>query len=494
MHSKNTTSIGFSRKLLLALLAAALAAALFAAGYFSGRGGGRTPAAAAGQSWNCTVRYVADGKTLSTESVPAGGTVQGAGYPETDGMTVIAWLDANGNEAEPAGMTAYTDLTFTAVLARTLRGEAGYFPCSDGLFRPEAALTRREAAELLYGLLADKPPADAALTDVAEDDAAYEAASALVSAGLMEAVNGVFEPDGTFTETSFAALLDRFFRAKDVAAAVGRITGIGSETVTRAEAAVSLNRLLGVAAAADSNAYWPDVGPDYWARGDVLAAAGPGRDWAQAKSGVLPEGFLNVAGYLYHVESDGYFLKNGYIGSLFFDGNGRYTSGSAGLDDDVAAAIRENTDDGMDREEMLRAMFVYVRDGFHYLRRNYYDTGETGWALKEATTMYSTGQGNCYCYAAAFWAAARGLGYDARAVSGTIGSEKSPHGWVEIPMDGGLYVFDVEIEMAYIRDGKTAIDMFKMEHLSAKYSWLYVQYVAEDDAAPRACGDEFDAR
>ena len=73
------------------------------------------------------------------------------------------------------------------------------------------------------------------------------------------------------------------------------------------------------------------------------------------------------------------------------------------------------------REEMRRAAFNYVRDSFEYLRRNYYAVGETGWEVEEATTMFSTGRGNCYNYAAAFWALARGLGYDATAVSGTMG-------------------------------------------------------------------------
>ena len=273
-----------------------------------------------------------------------------------------------------------------------------------------------------------------------------------------------------------AALLQGYFRTDAVNAAVEPIRGLGSPDVSRAECAVVLNALLGLGPA---EGYFPDVEADYWAAG-AAAAAGEG---SFAKK--LEEGFVNIDGWLYHAGSDGYFLKNDYLGSLFFDQNGRYTSGDAALDAAVAAAIADHTTPDMSREEMLRAMYTYVRDSFKYLRRNYYDLGENNWALAEASTMYETGHGNCYNYAAAFWAAARGLGYDAMTVSGNIGSDRSRHGWVEIPIDGERYVFDVEIEMAYIRDGKNASDMFMMPHLSARYAWLYLELIDANAAAPK---------
>ena len=98
--------------------------------------------------------------------------------------------------------------------------------------------------------------------------------------------------------------------------------------------------------------------------------------------------------------------------------------------------------------------------------------------------MYSTGRGNCYCYASAFWAAARGLGYDAKIVSGTIGIEHSPHGWVEIIIDGDRYTFDVEIEMARRRDGEKKADMYMMSD-GKRSTWNYVEYAFADDMMPR---------
>ena len=66
--------------------------------------------------------------------------------------------------------------------------------------------------------------------------------------------------------------------------------------------------------------------------------------------------------------------------------------------------------------------------------------------------MYQEKKGNCYNFAASFWALARGLGYDATAISGTMTSTDQPHGWVEIPFDGENYIFDVEMEYVYVHE------------------------------------------
>ena len=431
------------KKVLFGLTALLLAGGLFAAGYISGSS---RSAAEVPEEKSCTVRYLVAGEVYESEEALPGTKLAGIGYPTLKKDRVLRWQDSNGQTVEPAGYTVYTNMDFTAVTAPALEAKGGYMPCPDGIFRPEAPLSSADALEV-FGFLAARQP-DAAL----------------------------FEERESYSTEDFAALLTHFFRDDAVEEAVGRIHGIGSGDVSRAEAAVVLNALLGLDG---GEAYFPDVESGYWAEADVAAAGVPGFEKK------LEEGFVNLSGWLYHVEKDGYFLKNAYKNSLFFDQNGRYTSGDAALDASVAAAIAANTDESMTREEMLRAMYEYVRDSFKYLRRNYYKLGQNNWALQEASTMYATGHGNCYNYAAAFWAAARGLGYDAMTVSGNIGTDQSQHGWVEIPIDGERYVFDAEIEMAYIRDGKNASDMFKMPHLSARYGWLYLELLDANAAAPR---------
>ncbi|MBR6114551.1 MAG: transglutaminase domain-containing protein [Oscillospiraceae bacterium] len=325
----------------------------------------------------------------------------------------------------------------------------GYFRCDDGLFYPESPLT-------LDGL------------------------AAALSAATGERAAFVGDGDEVLTDGTLTARLEEYYDAGRVAAAMGSAARRGDDTVTRAEAAVILNALLGLREPSGDD--FPDVEPGYWARDAILTAAVSGTVWP---AGPLPEpGFLWRDGYLYCVGEDGYFLKNRYLGSLYFTSSGRYTSGSLELDGYVAAAIDANTDESMSRDERLYAMYVYVRDSFKYLRRHYYHVGDVGWALEESLTMYATGQGNCYCYSSAFWAAARGLGYDAKIVSGTYGDEKAPHGWVEIYTDGGRLTYDVEIEMVSRRDGNKKQDLFAMDE-SRRRGHGYIELVASDNLAPR---------
>lgn len=415
------------------------------------------------------VSYMADGTLLDSEEVTAGALLRGTDKTPED-RSILRWLDGNGSEVDPATLRAYSDMRLTAITAPALSAKTGYFPETSEFFLPEAALTRLDFATIFYGLLANPPEEGEPLRDCESPEAA-----AMVSAGLMSAPNGNFSPDEALTDTSFSELLMPFFPSRRIASAMEAIEGYGGKTVTRAEAVVVINTLLGLDGERDC--YLPDIEPGYWAESAVkLAASG--------HSGKYQPGFVNLHGYLYSIGEDGYALKNSFIGSLRFDNNGRYTSGNYELDDYVAAALRENTDSGMEREEMLRVMYDYTRDHYKYLRRNYYQVSDIGWCMKEALTMYSTGMGNCYCYASAFWAAARGLGYDALCVSGTIGSERSPHGWVTISIDGVHYVFDVEIEMAYHRDGMEYVDNFKMEHGAAVAKWLYVEMYKYDQILP----------
>lgn len=103
--------------------------------------------------------------------------------------------------------------------------------------------------------------------------------------------------------------------------------------------------------------------------------------------------------------------------------------------------------------------------------------------------MNCTGRGNCYCYAAAFWAAARALGYDAKIVSGTYGADEAPHGWVEILRGGERYTYDVEIEMAVRRDTAGESDLFEMSD-EARSRHGYRELSFSDDMLPRNLSGE----
>ena len=303
---------------------------------------------------------------------------------------------------------------------------SGYFLCEDGLFYPEEPLTLEELGRA----------------------ASRAAGEELTPAG---------DPAEVLTESRLEECLRELFPDLDARTAVRRIAGRGGETVTRAEAAAALNLLFDIAPG-DSRTVFPDVEPGYWAAEEVAAAAESAAVF-DGEGGMPLPGFMWADGYLYY-------------------------AGSLELDDYVAAAIREHTDRSMSREEMLYAMYEFVRDSFSYLRRHYYRTGDLTWPLEEALTMYSTGKGNCYCYSSAFWAAARGLGYDAKAVSGTYGDEHAPHGWVEIIVDGRRLTYDVEIEMTIRRNGRSNRSLFAMDD-GARTAHGYVELTFSDNLAPR---------
>ena len=126
-----------------------------------------------------------------------------------------------------------------------------------------------------------------------------------------------------------------------------------------------------------------------------------------------------------------------------------------------------------DRLTLLRRGHEYCRDAFTYLRKNSYAMGKKGWEVNDAKVMFTSLRGNCYNYAAAFWAVARGLGYEAYAISGTVTQTDQPHGWVEIDFDGKTYIFDCEWEMAYrVKQNRYDMDMFMIDRQSAKF-WNY---------------------
>ena len=179
------------------------------------------------------------------------------------------------------------------------------------------------------------------------------------------------------------------------------------------------------------------------------------------------DGFLLDKGYLYAVDEEGELLHDTYVGVLYFREDGRYTSGSEDLDRLVAGVIRKNTDEKMSRMEMLRAMYLYTRDNIKYVGfGNHEDSykpahGADGWMVESATYALENEKGNCYHFASTFAALARGVGFQAYAASGLIGSEDQEHGWVEIVDDSGkVWYSDPETEYARSYWMKQEFDLF----------------------------------
>ena len=370
-----------------------------------------------------TVEYRLGDDVLQTESIPFGGTpAADAALPE--GLYLVAWTDETGARVDlSASVTA--DTVYYALARPVLNtGAAFLFPDEYGLLRPESTMTRGECAAALRAL-APEEFLDPALP--ASPDA---------------------EGDGPLTREEFKAVLEALFDPEAVGPVLDALPETESENTTRAEFAYGVSRLLGKENAAE-DVYYPDVPPAHWASAELLAAAGSGTLTKEALVSMTRDGFLWFGGYLYRLGEDGFFLTDEESDGLYYDKNGRYTSGSAELDGYVAQTLSDFMTPDAARLDDLRAVYYHVKNDFQYLTRNYYDSGATGWDIDEALTIFRTNKGNCYCYAGAFCALARGLGYNARTYSGSIGKENQPHAWTEIALDGKIYICDPEIEMNY---------------------------------------------
>jgi len=423
-----------------------------------------------------TVTFM-DGETvLATESVAEGGCPQALTESTADGGSIIGWRKGSDKTVlNAAAVAVYSDVTYLAVEGPELNRDQAFLAAeTDGLFHPDKEFTRSDAVRAVYTLLKNKPQGETFLNDVTTRARCYQAATTLVTEGWVTLDNGRFHPDVAMTVEDLSDLLGHVFSRRSVEAATAEL----GETITRAQAAELFYVLLNEPGNSDG-AFYPDVAPSdsYFTAVSALGLPS-GVNWGE--NGRPAAGFTHRDGYLYNVGSEGYFLKNSSLGSLQFGSDGRYTTGSTELDAYVADILVDLIHDGMSQEQMLRAVYEYVRDHYLYLKRNLYDVGELGWEIDEALTMFSTGKGNCYNFTAAFWALTRGIGYESVCLSGLVGVGRDPHSWVEIPIDGTLYIFDPETEMSYMLQKEYWADLYMLTYEEGEY-WSYAREPYPDE-------------
>lgn len=401
-----------------------------------------------------TVTYVFNGKELYSCQVAAGSCPE-AYTLDPDGAFFEGWADAAGQLVEPADIPADSDLRYSAVITPELTGHGPYLQLdSQGNVRPDSVLT---ADELCYALQTlASPAAQEYFPVLPKGNAPVEAQSLAVilqSFFGREAVQAEFTGKGPVTRAQFAAGMHRLLGRSD-----GEILTMEASASVPADLYMEHPQLKALLEASVPHALAQEGMT--WSQLDLITRSDPG--------------FVNIDGYLYYVQEDRHFLRDGKVGKLQFGADGRYTSGDSELDDMVAAVLApiltENPD--ADRLTLLRAAYDHCHMEYKYLRKEAYCTGDRGWEIDDAKSMFSTGKGNCYNFAAIFWACARGLGYEARAVAGTCTSTVQPHGWVIIEIDGDDYFFDPEWQYAYRDRGDEGHDMFMIPMSKINY-WKY---------------------
>lgn len=380
-----------------------------------------------------TVTFMVGGTAYDTQQVEENAFPQQV-VPSADGCTFRYWVDETGKTVQPEALAVTADVIYTAVSYPLLSEHAPFlFTDQENQLHPEADLTPSALRSALHALAADGASlhfpelpsgGNAITTEVLRD--------VMLSFYEEAAVAAVFD-----------AMESRVLSRSDLATILCSLQNRPLDETQTVQPSIQLP--------ADLFAYTPNVIA-------LLEASVPhspdadGSTWAQfdLPTGWEP-GFRLQDGWLYYVKEDGRLMRNEEMGLLTFDADGRYTSGDAELDNIVAGILNQFVTENpeMNRFDLLYEAHVYCRDSFKYLRRNAYGFGATGWEIEDAKTMFTKARGNCYNYAAAFWALARGLGYEARAVSGTCTGTDQPHGWVFIEFDGKDYIFDCEWEMAY---------------------------------------------
>lgn len=402
-----------------------------------------------------TVRFYVEDTLHSQQTVTEGE------YPtepsvEMAGMLFRGWQNKAGQVVDVTATPITADTDYNALMQPALDQHTPYlFTDEMGFARPNDALTAQEfsaALNALAGETAKKhfPPLPAG--------------------------------SGTLSCDAIRKYLAAFFPAEEVD---GALPDSGASLLSRGEFAAVMNLLLkrGISeqlVLPEQTKLPPDLFQGQTGTYDMLEAVvshetgATGLSWQDMEIPSVEAGFLNINGWLYYLREDGQFLKDGDVGALHFGPDGRYTCGDAELDAYVAQIlaqlISENPE--MDKLELLRQCQIYCRDTFDYLRRNAYEFGITGWEIEDAKTMITKGRGNCYNFAAVFWALARGLGYEAYAISGTCLKDQQPHSWVMIAFDGEEYFFDPEWEWAYHDREVYDKDMFMISMTNAKY-WGY---------------------
>ena len=396
----------------------------------------------------------------------------------------------------------------------------------DGTFRPDQPVTRAEFAQALYCLTgAGKNTDRAVFEDVPQDYWAAEAVAYCAQEGYLRGYpDGLFYPQAAVTRACAAQAVVSVRGAAlspeqyDAACQGTPYTDVPEDhwAYYAILDTAYTNELLDLACGRSGDAepgllliddrmYFidPETNCLAWfeeglctADGRLYYAAGEG--WELVR---FEEGLTELNGSMYYVtEDDGPFLTDGSFGYLTFGSDGRYTSGSETVDmyvDEILDGIIDNS--SLTQEEKLYQAYCSIRDGgYRYRTRNTgWQRGTTSWTLGCARVMYEEKAGICYYWASAFLYLARRLGFQAYAVCGGVGTRNQIHAWVMIEWDDGEeYIFDVELEWAYLHHfysnvSYSTTDMFKQSKDSPNVLYWFPDgsvpanysgaYVAEDN-------------
>lgn len=161
--------------------------------------------------------------------------------------------------------------------------------------------------------------------------------------------------------------------------------------------------------------------------------------------------------------------KNTFAGAVSYSMN--FSVQQSRLAGDVNIVLSQSSNGSTDPGTQLRNSYNWVVNNISYRTLPIPMQPETGYTSEQWYAIYGIEQraGNCYCYAAAFAAVARQLGYDATMISGSVpllAGGYGPHAWVELNINGVTYVCDPESQREYPNYG-----FYMVTYATAPYAY-----------------------
>lgn len=402
-----------------------------------------------------TVTYEAEGIVTQVE-------VQEGLLPEVpgdapEGKRICGWLDADGEEANPAQTPIFEDTAYTAVIYPQLRHVPYLFVDGDGFLNPEEILTGKDLAAAMAALA----PYEGYLETLTMPSGGESITAEILRPVLT----------GSFTE----AELDAAFAEREGELTRVQFAQVMNTLLGRSEETLSVTDPQTIPKDLDLNGEWAaDLLEAYLTHepselGYTMMEAVYEMPWTP--------GYHYACGYTYYADENGRLLRDEMLGTLYYGPDGRYTCGDAELDLQVAEILYDiiKDDPNRDRSDWLYDAFEYSRDSFFYAGKLILDIGATGWEVEVAKEMLQNGYGNCYHYAAVYCVLAWGLGYEAEGISGLAMALVEPHGWVAMEFDGETFVYDPQTAMCEMIGRRTnwGEDMYKVPDWDWD-AWLYV--------------------
>lgn len=439
-----------------------------------------------------TVTFLCAGEKAGECTVLRGSEISIPEGPELPGYSFQGWEDSEGELLHGEVITADSNCVIKARyyldIQPAVSHEAYMLPDANGFYHPADSLTRADIVYAGYILMGSPENGKENYSDVPRSAGYRTAAAYFHSLGVF--AGDKLYPERTVTRKELADILSTLFPyASDPVLDASGLKN-ADEEISRYEATSLLNRVFcrcpDCGYISSLFAAVPDANHDDEYYFDFAEAAlehktsgsSPERWTENAAVTTLSPGINRINGNMYYVRENGTIAIDETVGTLYFDRNGKYTSGSAELDAVVQSIIAEVCTEDMDELERLKAVYSYVVKNCEYRKGRLYEIGETGWECEEALDMLSTLHGNCYGFAASFCELARALGFDATAFSGLVvntgeGYPLTEHGWVEVEYNGQTYVCDPEIEYVSYKN------LFMMEPDSPECTrWRYTKEMA----------------